>query len=222
MHDKPLLQAVLFDFDGVLVDSNAVKVDAFQALFADYDKPTVARIVAYHIQHGGISRVEKIEHAYRHIINQPLSDEELARLATAYSELVVDKVIAVPWIDGAKEFLDSARGTLPLFVISGTPEKELQYILEQRGMRWYFQQVLGSPIKKPEHIRNILNSYRLTPQNCVFVGDALTDYNAARQTGLHFIGIQGEVTFPAETTILPDCQDLQKAIRHHFRAVDMA
>ncbi len=210
------LQALFFDFDGVLVDSNSTKTGAFRTLFAGYDKKSVAAIVAYHKQHGGISRVEKIEYAHRHILKQPLSDAELVHWTTAYSELVVNRVIDAPWIDGAQEFLDSIQGALPIFVISGTPEDELRYIIERRNMTGYFHKILGSPIRKPEHIRNLLVSCKLVPERCVFIGDALTDYNAAKVAGLQFIGIQGEVSFPDGATILPDCRGLRGAIAAHF------
>lgn len=216
MSKKQILQAIFFDFDGVIVDSNPIKADAFVTLFRDYDDKIVTEIVAYHRQHGGISRVEKIQYAHKYLIQKPLTVEELARWATRYSDLVVDKVINVEWIAGAKDFLDSKQGALPIFVISGTPDDELKHIIEHRKMSGYFQEVLGSPIRKPVHIRNLLSEYRLIPEHCVFVGDALTDYNGARETGLHFIGIQGEVTFPQGTTVLPDCRGLQKAIAAHF------
>jgi beta-phosphoglucomutase-like phosphatase (HAD superfamily) len=83
-------------------------------------------------------------------------------------------------------------------------------------MSGYFHKILGSPIKKPDHIRTILSDFRLTPGCCVFVGDALTDLHAACETGLHFIGVLGEVDFPVGTTVLPDCRGLQSAIKDHF------
>ncbi len=212
----PPLQALFFDFDGVLVDSNSPKTDAFRTLFAGYGEETVAEIVAYHKRHGGISRVKKIQYAHQHIIKQPLTDAELMCWATAYSDLVVNQVIDVPWIDGAQEFLDSTLDCLPVFVISGTPEEELKYIITRRNMAGYFQRILGSPKSKPEHIRNLLASFKLTAENCVFIGDALTDYNAARETGLHFVGIQGEIAFPEGTTVLPDCRGLNGVLTDHF------
>jgi HAD superfamily hydrolase (TIGR01549 family) len=216
MGKKETLQAIFFDFDGVIVDSNATKTEAFRSLFEGYDEDIVAEIIDYHRQHGGISRVEKIRHAHEHIIRRHFTDEELESWAAAYSDLVTEKVIALEWIDGAREFLDEIQNSLPMFVISGTPEDELRYIIERREMSGYFQKILGSPIKKPDHIRTILSDYRLTPGHCVFVGDALTDLYAARETGLHFIGVQGEVDFPAGTTVLPDCRGLQSAIEKHF------
>jgi len=216
MSEKQILQAIFFDFDGVIVDSNSIKTDAFVTLFRDYDDKIVKEIVAYHRQHGGISRVEKIQYAHKHLIQKPLTEEELALYAARYSELVVEKVINIQWIPGAKEFLDSNQGGLPIFVISGTPEDELKHIIEHRKMSCYFEEVLGSPIRKPVHIRNLLSEYSLVPERCVFVGDALTDFNAARETGLQFIGIQGEVTFPQGTIVLPDCRGLQEAIAARF------
>jgi phosphoglycolate phosphatase-like HAD superfamily hydrolase len=75
-----------------------------------------------------------------------------------------------------------------------------------------FDEILGSPVRKPVHIRDLLNKYQLSPNGCVFVGDALTDYNAAVETGLHFIGIRTEVDFPDGTFSLPDCSSLKEAV----------
>jgi beta-phosphoglucomutase-like phosphatase (HAD superfamily) len=207
------LQALFFDFDGVIVDSNANKTAAFRALFKEYTQDVIAEIVAYHRRHGGVSRVEKIRYAHENIIKQPLTEKELAVWSAEYAQLVVEDVIGVDWIAGAREFLDSNRGSVPMFVISGTPEAELRYIVEQREMTGYFRKIHGSPLKKTVHIRNLLTAYRLNPGRCIFIGDALTDFNAARETGLHFIGIQGEITFPEGTRVLPDCRGLQREIR---------
>jgi HAD superfamily hydrolase (TIGR01549 family) len=216
MTEKHPLQAVFFDFDGVIVDSNRIKTEAFRTLFKDYDQATVAKVVAYHQRHGGISRVEKIRYVHEHFLNQPLTGEELDRWAGEFSQLVVEKVVGAAWIDGAKEFLESSQAAWPMFLISGTPEDELRHIVERRKISGYFQAILGSPVGKPYHIRHLLADYRLNPSHCIFVGDALTDFNAARETGLHFIGIRGEVAFPEGTTVLPDCRGLRQAIAAHF------
>lgn len=216
MTKKHLLQAIFFDFDGVLVDSNSIKTEAFRTLFKNYNKDIIAEIVAHHQQHGGISRVEKIRYAHQYIIKQPLTEEEVEDKAAEYSKLVLEKVIEVDWIRGAREFLDNIQNTLPLFVISGTPETELREIIDRRKISVYFEEIFGSPIKKPVHIRNLLYDYQLAPDRCVFVGDALTDYNAAKETGLQFIGIHGDVEFPSGTTVLQDCRGLQQAITTLF------
>ncbi|WP_321494693.1 HAD family hydrolase [uncultured Desulfobacter sp.] len=208
------IQALFFDFDGVLIDSVRTKTKAFEILFQDFSDEIIKAVVSYHTLHGGISRVEKIRYAHENIIKKPLTEKEVMEWANRFSDLVVQEVIRVPWINGAKAFLDAFASKLPVFVISGTPETELKYVVDQRGMSRYFKEILGSPVKKPEHIRKLLAKYSLAPEQCVFIGDALTDYNAARETGLYFIGIQGESHFPDTVKPLPDCQGLEIAIRN--------
>lgn len=205
-------QALFFDFDGVLVDSNRIKVQAFYELFKDYDSKVADKLVKYHKQHGGISRVVKIQYAFDTIIKQPLTDEQLYDMAETYSRLVVQQVISARWIVGAKEFLNQAAGQLPIFLISGTPEEELIQIVEKRNMAHFFREILGSPIMKPKHIEKLLVQYQLNPKQCVFVGDAYTDLMAARECNMPFIGIQGDYTFPPDAVVLPDCSTLKHNI----------
>lgn len=207
------LRALFFDFDGVIVDSIETKTEAFRMLFKNYPDDVIQKVLAYHKLHGGISRVDKIALAHEEYIGTPLNEVELKAWSDRYSELVVEKVIEVPWIKGAIKFLDLIHDTgVHIFIISGTPEAELKHIIEKREIAHYFQESLGSPVRKPPHIRILLDKYNLQPEECVFIGDALTDFDAAKETGLHFVGIQGEITFPAGTVVLDDCEQLQSAI----------
>lgn len=206
------LQAIFFDFDGVLVDSNRIKTEAFHDLFQQYDQNIIEEIVAYHQHHGGISRIVKIQYAFDHIIQQQLGDKELRLLGETYSRLVIDKVVAADWIAGAFQFLEKMYKTFPLFVVSGTPQEELQMIIEKRGMKHYFNEIAGSPVRKPEHIRQICAKYRLKPARCLFIGDANTDYHAAQECHMPFIGIQGDYTFPTNTLVLANCINLYDTV----------
>ena len=204
--------AFFFDFDGVLLDSVGVKTEAFVTLFEPYGSKVLEQLLDHHRLNGGISRVDKIEYAHANFIGAPLSADELATWGKRYSDLVFDRVAQVPWIPGAQELLEEISGKCPIFVISGTPETELKQVIKARGIEHYFTEILGSPIRKPQHIRYLLEKYQLDPASCVFVGDALTDYHAARETGLHFFGIQGDVELPEDAVVLPDCKGLKAAI----------
>lgn len=207
------LQALFFDFDGVVVDSARTKTEAFRALFHEYSGELIEKIVDHHVQNGGISRVEKIAYVHEYLLGKALTEQELKKWSERYSRLVVKKVIEVDWIAGAEEFfLEGPAEDVKVFLISGTPEEELRHILDVRGMSPLFHERLGSPVKKEVHIRRLLGDYGLDPKACVFIGDALTDYNAARATGLHFVGIQGEVELPADALVLEDCRKLDWAI----------
>lgn len=204
--------AYFFDFDGVLLDSVGVKTEAFVTLFEPYGTKVLEQLLEHHRLNGGISRVDKIEYAHANFIGKPLTPDELKAWGKRYSDMVVDRVIQVPWIPGAQEFVEEMTGKCLMFVISGTPEIELKQVMEARGIDRYFTEILGSPIRKPQHIRYLLKKYELHPEQCVFVGDALTDYHAAKETGLHFVGVQGDVTLPDGAEVLPDCTGLKAAV----------
>ena len=201
-----------FDFDGVLVDSVGIKTAAFRQLFEHFGEDVLAKVLEHHRLNGGISRIDKIQYSHTHFVGTPLSDAELQEWGRRYSQRVVDQVVDAPWIAGAEEFLVRMQGRCPIFVISGTPEDELKRVIYARHMEGYFTEILGSPIRKPAHIRHLLKAYRLEPESCVFIGDALTDYHAAKETGLHFVGIQGDVELPADAVMLPDCTGLLEAV----------
>lgn len=205
-----------FDFDGVVVDSVGVKTEAFRILFEPYGSEILAQVLEHHRLNGGISRIDKIQYSHTHFVGTPLTESELANWGRKYSALVVDRVIEAPWIGGAREFLVEMQGRCRIFLISGTPEDELKQVVEARGITRYFDEILGSPIRKPAHIRALLSAYQLQPHSCVYVGDALTDYYAARETGLHFLGIQGDVQLPEDARMLPDCGGLQRAAAEIF------
>ncbi len=207
------IQAIFWDFDGVIADSVDVKTTAFEEMFEPYGETVMQQAVDHHKQLGGISRVDKIDYCFRHFINRPLSPQELEEKCEVYSGLVKQKVIQAPLIPGAESALKTLQPQVPMFVISGTPQDELVDITDRRHLSPYFKRILGSPVKKPVHVSQLLEEFRFDASFCVFIGDAMTDLNAAETTGTHFIGIHGFNTFPDSTTVLQDCTGIIEALQ---------
>lgn len=199
--------AVFFDFDGVLAESSDIKTVAFVEMYKEHGPEVVEQAVAHHLEHGGISRRQKIRHCHRTLLGIEVTSDEMAVLGRRFSVLVEDAVVASDWVAGAREFLDAHCGRLPMFVISGTPEEELKRITARRGMDGYFVSVRGSPPVKEPIIEELLTEHGLLPERVLFVGDTMTDYRAATATGLPFMGRvpPGEESpFPAGTPLIPD------------------
>jgi HAD superfamily hydrolase (TIGR01549 family) len=181
------IRAVVFDFDGVILESADIKTRAFAALFAEYPEHQDA-IVRMHLENAGISRYRKFEWIYRDLLDRPLPESEMARLDAAFSQLVTDQILACDFVPGARECLERLSAEQQLFIASGTPQDELRSIVEQRGLTPYFVAVYGSPASKAEILAQILRTQELTPTELVFVGDALSDYDGAREAGVFFVG----------------------------------
>ena len=193
-----MIKAVIFDFDGVLVESVDIKTKAFAKLFESEGNDIVEKVVVYHVKNAGISRFEKFKYIYKEIINRPLTEEIFDDLCQRFSHLVVDEVVSAPYVKGAKEFLDGYANKYMCFVASATPQDEMEEIIKRRQMQRYFKGVYGSPKKKGEIVREILAAYTLehnempfnsalSPQSFVYVGDALSDYQAAKDNSIRFI-----------------------------------
>lgn len=182
-----MIRAIAFDFDGLLVESVEVKTRAFARLFAAEDAKTVQRIVTYHLKNGGVSRFQKFETIYRDILKRPLTPNKFKTLCKQFAEYVVEEVVAAPWVEGAKQFLAQNCERYQFFVISGTPEEELQEIVRRRGIEKFFLEVLGAPRTKQVLLLETMWRHRLAPSEFVFLGDSETDWIAARQTGIPFI-----------------------------------
>lgn len=202
--------AIVFDFDGVLVESVDVKTRAFAALYAPYGAAVVEQVVAWHLAHGGVSRFEKFRHFHRAFLGRTLAPAEEAGLGGRFSALVEEAVIAAAWVSGARDFLEGWHARLPLFVASGTPEEELLRIVARRGMARYFAGVAGAPRKKGAILRDFLGRSGAAPERVLMVGDAMTDFDGAAEAGVPFLGIAPAAAnpFPAGVPLLPDLTGL--------------
>jgi phosphoglycolate phosphatase-like HAD superfamily hydrolase len=182
------IRAVVFDFDGVILESADVKTDAFVELYADHGSEVVDRVREHHLANLGISRFKKFAWIAENVLGRALTDDDSAALGRRFSDLAMAKVLSAPFVPGAEAAL-AALGELGLhrFVASGTPHDELQMIVSHRGLGSSFHEVHGTPREKPEIVRDLIARHRLSPEQVLFIGDGMTDYRAACEVGTEFL-----------------------------------
>lgn len=180
-------RAVVFDFDGVIVESVEVKSRAFVELFPE--RPDLhAAILEHHREHLGLSRYEKLRWILEQLLGETAGRERVEELAAGFSHRVLEATVSCPLVPGARDTLDAlAAAGIPAFVVSGTPQEELCTIVERRGLTSRFAGVWGSPRRKPEILEDLLDRFGLEPTEVVMVGDGLSDWRAARETGMPFV-----------------------------------
>lgn len=211
----PDIRAVVFDFDGVILESVDVKTRAFEAIFARENPGAVERILAYHKANGGISRFDKFRYAYREVLRRPLGPAKEKSLGERFNTLVEEAVVTAPWVPGAREFLEEHGKRLPLFVASGTPEDELRRIVKRRGLMRFFRGVYGTPATKQDILECAAKETGCPTSALLMVGDSANDFEGARKAGSLFIGRvrPGERNpFPAGTPALDDLSRLAEEI----------
>ena len=100
---------------------------------------------------------------------------------------MLDKVLACPLVVGAEELLAWLRGRALCFVVSATPQEELELIVERRGLGAWFRELHGAPAAKPDVLLDLMDRYELATEELLMVGDGLSDYRAARRAGVGFV-----------------------------------
>ncbi|MBT6096178.1 MAG: HAD family hydrolase [Rhodospirillaceae bacterium] len=207
--------AVFFDFDGVLAESVAIKTDIYRELFAACSPDAIDAILEINREMGAVSRVMKIERMHRDVLGKPLSAAELEQWAARYVAIVEQAVIDCPEVPGAEALLKAQAVRSKLFVISGTPEDEMNRIVRARGWERFFVSVHGSPRFKPEIVAELLDVHDLSATDCLFVGDTFTDRDAALAHDIPFVGrrpVVRENPFPSDTLMVDDMTGLLNLI----------
>ena len=201
--------ACALDFDGVVLESVGVKLAAFKRLFAD--RADAALIARYLEEHNGVDRYTKFRHIWTAMLGLAYDQGVEERLDSEFNALIFDAVCTCPFVPGAESFLNET--SLPLYVVSAMPLRDLKQIVERRGLAQLFRGLYGSPGRKPDQLRDILAREGLAPDRLVFVGDSPNDLKAAREAGVRFIGRRNAEDFGStDVEILPDLRGLPAAL----------
>ncbi|CAM1348092.1 HAD family hydrolase [Tenacibaculum insulae] len=184
--EKLKIKYIFFDFDGVLAESVDVKTQAFRELYMDYGVMFANKVVEHHKLNGGVSRYEKIKIYNGDWLKQEVTKELIEKYASRFSDLVVNGVVNSQEVKGTTEFLEKS-GEYKKYIITGTPTKEIIPILKKRNMYDFFDKACGSPQKKGYWVNKILNEENINSINCIFIGDAYADYEAAVNNKITFV-----------------------------------
>lgn len=183
---KGQIKNIFFDFDGVILDSVDCKTQAFEAMYSKYGREIANQVKSYHLENGGVSRFEKFKYWHKKHLGIKITKEQLAFLSEEFSAQVVDKVVSSNEIDGSIDFIMKNYKNYKFWIITGTPTTEMKQIADKIGITPYFLGIHGSPEKKNHWVDHLLKTFQLNPNETLFLGDAMTDYEAALSGNLHF------------------------------------
>ncbi|MBQ7618082.1 MAG: HAD family hydrolase [Desulfovibrio sp.] len=206
------LSCLVFDCDGVLLDSVPVKTRAFARLVEDYGPSAQARFVEFHKNNGGVSRYDKFAWFFQNVLGRPITDAEKAEFATRFADICHEELLKCAEIKGARTVLETFYKVLPLYVCSGAPKAEQSQILEEHHLAQFFKGIYGSPPAKAVLLAQILEEAKIQPNQALMVGDATTDRDAAQKVGTMFYGV-GELLRGGNHPWGPDLSQLVDFIK---------
>lgn len=179
-------KTLVFDCDGVVLDSNRVKTEAFRLAALPYGEAAAQALVAWHVANGGISRYRKFEHFLSEIVPAGAAGPDLQELLTSYAAHVRDGLMTCAIAPGLEE-LRAATPQARWLIVSGGDQAELREIFAARGIDHFFDGgIFGSPDNKDVILTREQEMGNIT-QPALFLGDSTYDHQAARNAGLDFI-----------------------------------
>jgi phosphoglycolate phosphatase-like HAD superfamily hydrolase len=182
-------KVILWDFDGVILDSARVRDQGFVDVLADYPDEQVDRLLAFHRRNGGLSRYVKFRHFHEEILRQNITEEGVNELARQFSEVMLrhltDRSLL---ITDAVTFIRSFSDRIRMHVVSGSDQKELRYLCRELGIADHFVSIHGSPTPKNQLVRDLLAEHRYDLRSVCLIGDSGNDHEAARVNHIDFFG----------------------------------
>ena len=202
---------VFWDFDGVVKESVTIKEDAYCELFLPYGPAVAARVREHHLEHGGMSRFDKIPHYFREFAGVIPDAAQIDAALAKFESLVYKKVIDCPWVPGARELILGNPWRQTFYLVTATPKQEIDRILGELGLFQAFARVAGAPEEKADAIASAIGAGALAPHACVMIGDSRTDHAAALANGIDFV-----------LRDTPENAIMQRSISLDFRVKDLA
>jgi len=184
------IDCIIFDCDGVILQSNELKTTAFAEVIKDEPPELIDEFIDYHRQNGGVSRYKKFEYFYETIRRTPYSQNDIDQAIEQYGKIVRKGLIACDEIPGIIAFLKKLQSHYQIYVVSGGDQKELREVFKIRGINQYFDEIYGSPSTKDEILNELIGKKKqIKPK--VFFGDAKVDFLMANQYGFKFVFVSG-------------------------------
>ncbi|HRY52580.1 MAG TPA: HAD-IA family hydrolase [Candidatus Portnoybacteria bacterium] len=156
---------VLFDFDGVIVDSFKTAYEVNKAL-----------------HEGG----DFLEEDYRRLFEKNIFDGKHAEKAKQFFELYIPGFLALEPIKGVKEALGELAKEYSLIIISSTISSPINSWVEKHEIGKYFIEIMGADVhtSKVEKMKMVFAKYNVQPDDCVFITDTLGDLREADTLGV--------------------------------------
>jgi phosphoglycolate phosphatase-like HAD superfamily hydrolase len=177
---------IIFDCDGVLIDINLLKCEAFGKAVEGYPTEVVESFVNHCKKTFGVSRYVKFKEFFSDFAKEPFQEKNYKGLLNNYANICKKNYEDANITQGCENLLEELYNlNKKLFVASGSDEAELNEVFINRNLSKYFTGIYGSPKTKIECASVILNNN--PDKRSVFIGDALADMKTAKEHGIDFI-----------------------------------
>jgi phosphoglycolate phosphatase-like HAD superfamily hydrolase len=191
----------VLDCDGIIFNSNRLKTDAYRATLREIGVAPVhvEAFVDLHLSDVSVSRFVKFQKFFAEVLpaaERPALHED----GGSGGNTTVDRLVQRALDGYSRNCLTLYEGLVPVpesvrfakactrkpFVCSGGAQTELAHVFAHHDIRDHFDEVLGSPTTKIEHMQRVMRETQVAPEDILFIGDGWTDFKTSMAVGAHF------------------------------------
>jgi len=201
-----MLKAVIFDFDGIIVDTEPIHFQAFQSVLQPLQLGySWEQYLDKYIGFDDRDAFREVFASAGKLLGDSMLGELISQKAEVFERIVRQGVQPYP---GVIELIKALSGSLPLALCSGALKRDIFPILEQFGLEGSFDAIVTADDvqkSKPDPESYLLTYQRLVdlyhqstipPQECIAIEDTPAGITSAMGAGLNVIAITN--SYPAE------------------------
>jgi HAD superfamily hydrolase (TIGR01549 family) len=182
-----MIKNILFDFDGVILDSMPIRDFGFREIFKEFPKEQVEKLIQFHRENGGWSRFVKIRYFFEEIRGEKISDQKIIEMAEVFSEIMQRELTNKKYlISQTLEFLKESKHNL--HIVSGSEQNELRFLCQKLEISDFFISIHGSPTPKGKLVSDLIEKHNYKKDETILIGDSINDYQASAENEIEFYG----------------------------------
>jgi beta-phosphoglucomutase len=194
-----MLRAIIFDFDGVIVDTERFHFQAFKRVLAEEEIPlTWEEYTQAYLAMDDKNCFRTALARYGREIAPGIVDGLSERKALYFFAALSDAVTLFPGVEG---FIREAAGKVPLAIASGALREEIEFLLAKVGLREFFPVVVaaedvvrGKPdpeayIAALGRLNRLIAGRPVRPSECLVVEDSRHGVAAAAAAGMRCLAV---------------------------------
>lgn len=192
-----MITAVIFDMDGLLIDSEVLwhraRVDIFHSQGKDWGEKDHAVVMGISTEEWAAYMVKRMQN---HFTANQMIKETITRMESYYKE-------NVPVLPGAERIIQLLRNHYPLGIASGSHEKLIEIVLETTGWRDAFTEVVscdrlahGKP--EPDVYLEIARKMNVDPSEMIVLEDSANGILAGKRSGARVIAVPNPMIKPPD------------------------
>lgn len=187
------MKTILWDFDGVILDSMKVRDWGFREIFKNYKAEDIENLIEYHNLNGGLSRYVKIRYFYEEILGKDISDNKVIEYATDFSVLMKKELVNPNnLIQDSVNFIKENYKNYNFHIVSGSDQEELRFLCKELKIANFFLTIYGSPTPKNKLVKDVIDLYGYDKNETCLIGDSTNDLEAATINDIKFYGYNNQ------------------------------